>query len=289
MLRSMGRAAALALALTACGGGSDGGTGDPGAGGAGPAPATSCGSDGDCAWNEICQAGACARLCTRHGECPLDAWCLETARGVRACGAVEPGDDCTADADCGGDGMCVNGACIPGDGPPEGCLSILECYPAGAYCASVDGGTACIDVDCGAEWNDCARCALGPNGGVAEPGGPLLFAPAQDRPCSRDTGTCPDVAPWDCSFSFAAFSPDNSLPGADLEAMVRFVGPDGAAIETFDTRAYLSNGYPRYAFHACFPADESGRVEGAVYLVDVHTRVSQTLCVLGDAGGGGSR
>lgn len=292
------------------GAGGSGGTGGAGGSGGSGGETGACVVDADCAADEFCvgPAGArrCAVLCTSDDDCSGDEICTQVAEnGATICQPPTIDPPCGVDADCAApelcvDGFCVlplaceededcldagerceGGICVPVENPTT-CESTPECYEEVAYCADLGGTTACIDVSCGSSLNACGRCALGPNEGARDPGGPLLFFPQQLGACEQDPDAClPGAAPLRCTFTFLAYDPDGDLPTSGLNERIRQISRTGALLSTFGTSASPGETWVSYTFSACFAESPSGLVSTAVVLADDAGNESQSLCIEG--------
>lgn len=114
-----------------------------------------CSADGDCALDQICQAGSCATRCETDDDCS----------SVRECrgGVCSLPIRCASAADCPAGEICEGGQCTA---QTEECASSAECPPnftcfeGGCYapgtlpgedaggCVNCQNGEACIDGDC---------------------------------------------------------------------------------------------------------------------------------------------
>lgn len=137
--------ALLTLCLTACGG-TD-------------ATSKTCNATAECDEGFVCAAGYCIledRACSATSPCPGDLSCCG--------GTCKEGGCCLADVDCGGNGYCNSGACIPGS--RGACDSDADC-----------GG----DAQCLTNVRQCVECV-----GTADCAPGYSCSPA--NACTTDSG-----------------------------------------------------------------------------------------------------
>ncbi len=126
-----------------------------------------CGSDEECAENEICCEGVCAAIECCIGDVDPNARCDEGEtcfEGV--CDPIILG--CGDDAECAGDEICCNGVCaaieccIDEEDPNARCPEGTSCFEG--YCDVICDITGCEDGDCccddGACSSDCCETPI---------------------------------------------------------------------------------------------------------------------------------
>lgn len=225
------------------------------------------------AGTQICEPAVGERSCSVDTDCETGEICLGGFCTV-------PAEECTSDEDCGEGFVCVEGACTETGGT---CTDNAACYEDTGYCGATTTGNECVDMSCGATFNACGRCSLGPNGGQKSANGPVLFFPSQVGSCVAKPGECePGAAPYSCTFSFQAFDPDGDLPTSGLNQAIRVVSRTGQLLSVFGTSSTGSGNERTYQFKACFPETSSGSIGTAVVLQDNGGNYSQTLCVSGE-------
>lgn len=198
-----------------------------------PPPPTECVVDADCAEGEFCAPVDCAPPCdpTADPACePVDC------SGTGVCIAAEPPPppvECTADADCAGDDVCITGTsescsgegCVcPDDGdgdpsndPPCDCLAPAppECTTETfAFCGPRYLDDCTVDADCGAGFtcdavDTCVCTAPGAEGDAAAPPD-CSCEPSDTRSCVLERVECSDDA--DCAEGFVCLNDGAEAP-----------------------------------------------------------------------------
>jgi V8-like Glu-specific endopeptidase len=190
----------------------------PGAPGA-LADGEACGADTDCASLHCVDPGTGARTCLPvcrggDGSCPVGEVCVAGEGACGACvdaervaGARALGEPCGGDGDCGGDAICLDGACASACGGDRECPAGYRCEDGrcrrggrAALGEPCDAVTDCaVGSECAAEGfctRDCAGAedcgdGLECRGGRCEPAGAVLGASCgADAECAD--GTCGD-------------------------------------------------------------------------------------------------
>lgn len=227
-----------------------------------------CADDGACAEGTICDddAEVCVQGCRADDVCHQEEYCDEDSRSCVA--------KCRSDDQCPGEESCEAGKCVDNT---VGCSGHGECDLA-HYCEENDrlsSHNTCVDLSCGVPWNSCEKCTDGPNGGLGEEGGPLIYDLAVI--CSTPQEGCPAEAPRGCRGRFRAWDPSGELFGEDLKEHVRFLTEDPMEDWGFEQREDGAFFFPT----GCFPersetTDDPESV--TIYVVNQAGKASNALC-----------
>jgi hypothetical protein len=136
-----------------------------------------CAADADCAAGDLCVEGVCAPAaelldCAADADCPASSICVDRScvydgdsdctPEAEICDELDNDCDgevdeecfgtCAADFDCPHDSLCVDGACLCGEGLttcPLGCVDLqADAADCGACGHACDSGERCVDGDC---------------------------------------------------------------------------------------------------------------------------------------------
>lgn len=117
-----------------------------------------CGSDEQCAENEICCEGVCAAIQCCIGDADPNARCPEGTSCFE--GVCDPILGCGSDAECAGDEICCEGVCAAiecciGDADPNArCPEGTSCFEG--YCDPICANVGCDDGLCCCNDGSCS-------------------------------------------------------------------------------------------------------------------------------------
>lgn len=226
-----------------------------------------CEDDASCTEGTICDddAEVCVQGCRNDDGCHQEEYCDESTRSCVA--------KCRRDDQCPGEETCESGRCVDDTIP---CADHGEC-PLANYCEESEGRSShqtCVEMNCGIPWNSCEKCTDGPNGGLGEEDGPLIWDVAVI--CSLPHDDCPAERPRGCRGRFRAWDPSGEPFGEDLKDHVNYLTDDPMADWGFEQREDGAFFFPIGCYE---DSEEPGETDIAtIYVVNKAGKASNTLC-----------